>query len=234
MKITGRLHRRLRCSGNYHPSNFNPIKLPWCHQESQATSPQCTYTWALDLLPVSCSQEDLCLRSYNPPVHPLSALNACWFRLIITYIIFLFARNWVAADFSVLNSSEVPVEERTFQTHFTYNKDSENINSSSSPRWLFLCKVSATSCCWVLCLMPASHLRTLHRGTHWVKAAFPREGYTYIFSISCFSSKALGRSLLFPSTRTWNAEQKETAAVLLKETNNQITETPNPTKPNSP
>lgn len=61
----------------------------------------------------------------SPSIHPLTAVhNSQHFGLIVTYIIFLFARNWVAADFSVLNSSKVPRKERTFQHTFHWHKDS--------------------------------------------------------------------------------------------------------------
>lgn len=149
---------------------------------------------------------------------PPALHNSQRFGLIVTYIIFLFARNWVAADFSVLNSSKVPRKERTFQ--HTFHCQCEML-LFPFPTQLVLYNVQLPALAGF-----STHKRelpdliiTLCTWIYWVREMFLRKSSTYIFSISCFSSKALGRSLLFPSTRTWNPEKEMVVALLKKNPN---------------
>lgn len=97
------------------------------------------------------------------------------FDMQLTNVVLFFAGNRVAAYLSVLNSSKIPLKEKS--THD--NK-------------LRITGISIHRLCFY----------SLHLDSLIQQEIEPFIFFTYIFSMSCFSSKAVGRSRLLPRTKT--------------------------------
>lgn len=135
-------------------------------------------------------------------VHPGVNMRQCkGFELQLTNVVLFFAGNWVAANLSVLNGSKIPLKgKRTDDNKLRTTCSLNQISTSSITQKMWECHF------YFILLLFLFHIsRESNPNTKWNRLCL----FTYIFSMSCFSSIAVGRSLLLPRTKTSTQRKKK-------------------------
>lgn len=192
------------------------LSLSWCassHDEAKNNPhPSPLHLWGVDTNPHR--------RIWRAVKHTLSCIGSCDVTPL-TYIVLLFTGDGVTADFSVLDRCQVPEKEQRqdwecflfttlwlslwqYAVLLKHNGGERERKKTSSVRMNLYSGLNKQVKGRQMNLMTVS--TSVEKAENRPKRG--RDTAAYIFSMSCFSSRALGRSLLFPRMRTWTKPER--------------------------